>query len=469
MKRDDGSLIALGAAGLLAGAAALSRRGGAPNRHGKPAPKRSLIGSTWADQESARRHMQMLLKVMDPDDRELAQQYAAISSGWLREWLEQNGEDFDEGGTYDTQELIGFIDNGFVDDAVAELTDDGVEDFNEYASRQAAGWGEMPPAQVFTGPELLRDVWLIHHSKDPSIETEGFRFGVQGIDGLAYTGSGHTYEGQQPGYNFAYDPDDHARYGMDGDRPRYGAYVYAFWVPWAIKAHHHGDQEPQVIFWGPSARNIVQISREEVWDPDARGWGGSQGAMRDRWVIEGLDEDRPGRTIATDDAGELVDWLAANYDQYRRVLGQRLDRRRRRVERGWRKQKVGEQDYTPYYSQTSYKRDVYADVYKGPRKGGPNRKQQRPLQVLSTRAHRVGFKPSAVARSMSRGRHHDPRTIEYVEVTIAGTPDQLRGRKAVELALSVGRRDLPGASRARPTSGVHQNHRGQMVRRFEVS
>jgi hypothetical protein len=470
MKRDNGTLAALGVAGLLAAASALARRG-AGGRNRKVAPVRSQPGSTWADQESARRHMQMLLKVMDPDDRGMALQYASISDGWLRDWLLDYGDRYDRGGAYDVQELIEAIDMGDVERAVAGLTDDAIPYFNDWAASKANDWGEMPPAQVFTGPELLRDIWLIHHSSAGDIDTRGFRFGVQEIEGLAYTGSGHTYEGQDPGYNFAYHPDDHDTYGWatrGSGRLKYGQHAYAFWVPWAVRATHHGDQEPQVIFWGPSARNIVPISRE-VWNPEADGWGGEKGAEEDRWVIEGLDGDRPGRTVSAEDAGDLVSWLEENYDQYRRVLGQALDRRRRRVERGWKRQQVGERQVKSRWSKHTHKEPVYADLYKGPRKGGPNRKQERPLQVLSTRAHRVGFKASAVAHSMRRGLHHDPRAIEYVEVTLAGTPDQLRSRKALELANQVGSRDLPGPTHARVASGIHQNRRGQMVCRFEVS
>jgi len=91
------------------------------------------------------------------------------------------------------------------------------------------------------------------------------------------------------------------------------------------------------------------------------------------------------------------------------------------------------------------------------------------LKVVATRANRVGMRPSAVMRSMSRGRVHDPRAISSVEVTLAGTPDQLRSREAFELARELARRDMPGASYARVVSGIHKDRMGRAVCRYEVS
>lgn len=365
--------LALAAVTALAAAAAVrsGRMVGSASKRRQP-PSATLIGSTPADQESARLRMVNLLSEMSPTPEQLALQYASISNVWLIEWLRDISGSRKEGRFLraDAPSALALavdIEMGVIElhEAIDHLTREGVGKFNDAAGEITAMTRDMPPAAVFSNPKLIRNVWLIHHSRSPGISDEGFRFGVERVEGLGYTGSGYTYAGQEPGYGFAYLPSDRDRYGENwGGTPKYGDRVYAFFVPWAIYAWHAGDEEPQVIFWGPSARNIVEISKEEL----RTGSG-----YRDLWVIKGLDPDQPGRTISTETASDIVDWLEQNWGQYRRILGQQLDRVRRRVERGWRYEQVGEQEYRLPWSQEPRTRKVYKDIHKGPGKGGPRR------------------------------------------------------------------------------------------------
>jgi hypothetical protein len=91
------------------------------------------------------------------------------------------------------------------------------------------------------------------------------------------------------------------------------------------------------------------------------------------------------------------------------------------------------------------------------------------LQVVATRVNPVGMRPSAVMRSMSRGRPHDPRAISSVEVTLSGTPEQLRSREAFELVKRIGRKDLPSVSFGQIVSGIYKDRMGRTVCRYEVS
>jgi hypothetical protein len=62
-----------------------------------------------------------------------------------------------------------------------------------------------------------------------------------------------------PGYNFAYEPQDSGRYGTDGDRRKYGSGIVVFKAPY-VYIWHDFDEEPQAIFWGPDATDIIEVA-----------------------------------------------------------------------------------------------------------------------------------------------------------------------------------------------------------------
>jgi hypothetical protein len=374
MKRDSGALLAMGA---IAALSALSRIKGSRSK----IVRTDLAGSHWSDERSARQAITALARSMEPDAKDLAYQYAEISPSWLtgffREWeaLYETGckprwgwkseMKLDGPPPMSAEAVADQIEQGYIDQVIEAMPEWSLHRFNQYAEPLAINWGEMPPAASFGPPTILRDVWLIHHSSSPSIDRQGFRLGVQRMDGLAYTGGGRTFQGQGPGYNFAYLPEDHEHQGFDNwGRPKYGDTIYAFHVPWAVKAEHYGDEETQVIFWGPSARRIVEIKQEELETPDG---------YEDRWIVPVLDDNRDGRTVATETSEELVDWLRRHWQQYRGTLDIGADRRRRRVERGWSREKTGTMTTEDYYG-NPMEVDVYEDVYRGPRRGSPSQK-----------------------------------------------------------------------------------------------
>lgn len=361
--------LALAAAATLAAAALVRERRGQGSRSWGGRERSTLIGTNWSDQASAHQQMRYLMREMKPTEQELAFQFAEIEPRWLARWLRSCGEGHLAEDAPSAEELAQDVESELEPSHALEmLTPKGVEAFNEAAGRWAERRGEMPPSQMFSDPKLLKDVWLIHHSRSSDLAQEGFRFGVPGPSHLAYTGGGHNYAGQEPGYNFAYLPGDRDNYGVDrrGDA-KYGSHVYAFFVPWAISAWHYGDEEPQVIFWGPSARNIVKLEEQQVSTEDG---------LETRWVVSGLDGDgREGRTISAESASDLVDWLEANWDQYRPVLGQELDRLRRRAQRGWSYEATGQREFRVPWSDEPRRQTVYTDVYRGPGKGTARQKK----------------------------------------------------------------------------------------------
>lgn len=153
--------------------------------------------------------------------------------------------------------------------------------------------------------ETLKNQWLIHFTSNDAmwgIESEGFSKGTPDFGRLGLT-TWFLDDSKSGGYNFAYDVLDFARYGQSSYADsgwKYGDAVVMFRAS-GIKVWHHGDQEPQVIFWGETANSIVVIREYDgMWS---------------------LGEGKSGRPVyANEDLEKVVDWVEANYNQYKSVL-----------------------------------------------------------------------------------------------------------------------------------------------------
>jgi hypothetical protein len=442
MKCDSGALLAMGA---IAALSALSRARGSQSKPVRTEP----AGSHWSDERSSRQAITTLARAMKPDAKELAYQYAEISQSWLtgffREWeaLYEAGwkprwgwkseMKLDKPPPMTAKAVAHEIEQGYIDEIIEAMPEWSLHRFNQYAEPLAINWGEMPPAASFGPPTILRDVWLIHHSSSPSIDRQGFRLGVQEMDGLAYTGGGRTFQGQGPGYNFAYLPEDHESQGFDRwGSPKYGHTIYAFHVPWTVKAHHYGDQEEQVIFWGPSARHIVEIKKEELETPDG---------YEERWIVPVLEDNQDGRTVAMETSEELVEWLRRHWQQYRGTLDIGADRRRRRVERGWSREKTGTMTTEDYYGNPR-EVDVHEDVYRGPRRGSPSQ------QGLFSRASRLKveqqFPVEGAARALAYRLSQRPIS-EPIQLLMRSEVESVPQLQAVGYVDVLGYKPLDGA------------------------
>ena len=93
------------------------------------------------------------------------------------------------------------------------------------------------------------------------------------------------------------------RYGKDrhGSGWKYGAECVIFRAN-GIEIYHSGDQEPQVIFEGKSATDIIPItSYEDIWQVGERGDTG-----------EALFKD--------EDLDKVIWWIINNFAQYSKAL-----------------------------------------------------------------------------------------------------------------------------------------------------
>ena len=173
--------------------------------------------------------------------------------------------------------------------------------------------------------------WLIHFTPNPGeISANGFTKGTQDMEELGVTHGSQRYE---EGYNFAFIADkatnEEARYylGHDG----YGnlddnAGAVMFKAD-GIEAYHGGDAQDQVIFWGPSARNIIPIYHGNVEEMSYVGWDYDDIENPDKfyknrgdtncWYILGKNNNL---LYCNENIRKIIMWVEKNYFQYRNEL-----------------------------------------------------------------------------------------------------------------------------------------------------
>lgn len=173
------------------------------------------------------------------------------------------------------------------------------EDFIQYATRY--GDREVP---LFCAADFRREVhneWLVHMTnKDniPGLYREGFSYGVD-IDNLAYTpGIGTTQYKYGAGYDFAFEADD----ASIAEKSGYGDCAILFQAS-GIQIYHWGDEQYQVIFYGPSARNLIFLFQDDETN---------------MWYV---DSEITGRRLVEFETLEfLVQWCISNFPQYHNHL-----------------------------------------------------------------------------------------------------------------------------------------------------
>lgn len=164
---------------------------------------------------------------------------------------------------------------------------------------------EYPAWSYFDdNPKLVKNQWLIHFTDDAvDIAREGFKFGVDDMTKLGLTTHLGEFDKKYGGYNFAYLIHDFQRYAKGNyyrGKYKYGKEAVVFNAS-GIKVWHYGDEEPQVIFYGNTARNIIPITSGENND----------------YAIFG----KNGRVLFEhDDLETVVYWLIRNFEQYRKSL-----------------------------------------------------------------------------------------------------------------------------------------------------
>lgn len=160
---------------------------------------------------------------------------------------------------------------------------------------------DRPAWSTFDEGEMMRNQWLVHFTDSNSahdIVMNGFTKGVDDIDQLGWTTHLPDRAKSYGGYNFAYHWKDVRRYGSDG---KYGDTAVIFMAS-GVRTHHYGDQEPQFVFYGNTAkhRNLIYRNRETG-----------------EWQLE----NKSGRVlISKERISDMVDWFVSMYDRFRSTL-----------------------------------------------------------------------------------------------------------------------------------------------------
>lgn len=155
--------------------------------------------------------------------------------------------------------------------------------------------------------EIIKNQWLIHFTKfedAKNIAKTGFSMGTSDMKRLGLTYQ-RTADKGLGGYNFAYTLDDYEKYGSrDGGIPyKYGNSILMFKAS-GVKFWHKTDTEPQVIFWGNYARDIIPII--PTYDKDFRFYVMNQKTKK--------------KIVQSKTLPEMVDWIQQNFNQYKDVL-----------------------------------------------------------------------------------------------------------------------------------------------------
>jgi hypothetical protein len=156
-------------------------------------------------------------------------------------------------------------------------------------------------------PTIVKNQWLIHFTNEADdIAMNGFKYGVDEITKLGLTTYLSQIDKEYGGFNFAYLLSDFNRYGKAGFGSRGGEYKYGkeavIFRASGIKTYHYGDEEPQVIFYGNTAKNIIPITPGE----------------NNNWAIRHI---KTGRIIfESDNLEKIAYWVDRNYPQYHKTL-----------------------------------------------------------------------------------------------------------------------------------------------------
>ena len=150
-----------------------------------------------------------------------------------------------------------------------------------------------------TDQPLVKNEWLIHWSDNAyNVSQEGFKFGCSDKTKLGLTRWLDTDDLNGQGYNFAYrltekNMNENWKYGK-------GAVIFR---ASGVEVHHYNDNENQVIFWGPTAKDFVWVTRDHT-----------ENGMK-------IEDMKTGRVIAHfKDVDSLLRWFETNNHQYRKRI-----------------------------------------------------------------------------------------------------------------------------------------------------
>lgn len=215
------------------------------------------------------RHLERYLRSSDFERyAELVQDASfAVREGDREAWLEAALDDAPEDSAV-ARELADALRRHDEDEYTVffDLSDEAIRLLEPHLDAQDLLQGVWDSPDAFPAWSVLdyrgtyeRD-WLVHCTDAPyEIVRKGFLRGVADPRRIGLTIYLPEFERELPGYNFAFRPQDFSSYALDRTgRCKYGKYALLLRAPYVL-ADHLGDQEPQAIFWGPSASDVIVL------------------------------------------------------------------------------------------------------------------------------------------------------------------------------------------------------------------
>jgi len=221
------------------------------------------------------------------------------------EWLRDN--EYDD---LADPEIQNTIEDGYSDDPYRLPKELVIEFFGDMESSFMDYDADSPSWLFMDDPKIVKNQWMIHFTNDAdAIACQGFKYGMDDFTRLGLT-THIRNTGKPGGYNFAYDVDEWERYAHGRHGFKYGDEAVLFRAS-GVKVWHHGDGEYQIVFVGATAKDIVPLTKGGYgggWWANGRGKGGRE------------EQDSEQGDGSFDSLSEAVDWVTANYNQYKRLL-----------------------------------------------------------------------------------------------------------------------------------------------------
>ena len=195
--------------------------------------------------------------------------------------------------------------NDFIEEFGNGIANNGLMRDFEFFMRYRGDFYELPSWMTMDFNRIVKNEWCIHFCYDAdSIAREGFKWGTDDMGKLALTGAG--MEKPSEGYNFAfpigeYHIDNNSYGSFNPSTRQRGSQEAVIFQTSGVEVYHEGDEQNQVVFWGPNAKNFIPIKYD-------REQGG--------WCIYG----NKGQVLYTGKPSKILEWVLTNLPQYRKQI-----------------------------------------------------------------------------------------------------------------------------------------------------
>ena len=209
----------------------------------------------------------------------------------LKDYLEREGE-----LTPEMEEQHENDPGSLVEQWVATATNADKASFQQYVENRVGrseNAYDSPPYMHMSHEKMVPATWLVHFTDDANgVASQGFKYGHEDMIGLHLTTWKRDRQ-KRPGYNFAFLATDSRNISMG---KKYGSEAVVFWSS-AVQVYHYGDQESQLIFWGPG----VNPSMIFPITPDSDSG---------QWVVP---NEWGRRVFSSEDIDDCIGWIIQNH------------------------------------------------------------------------------------------------------------------------------------------------------------